>query len=46
MTESIATHSEDLKSKAFVHHIESNFDKVKNYYCIIYKQMYKMILVS
>ena len=35
MTETISTLSEDLKSYAFMHHIGSNFDKVKNYCSVI-----------
>ena len=34
MTESISMPSEDLKSQAFMHHIESNLDIVE-YYCSI-----------
>ena len=34
MTETIST-PEDLKSYAFMHHVESNFDKVKDYCSII-----------
>ena len=35
MTETIPTPSEDLKIYAFMHHIESNFDKTKTYCSLI-----------
>ena len=35
MTETISKPSEDLKSYAFMHHIESKFDNVKSYCSII-----------